>query len=455
MVNREKAGYRLAALLGLACFLLACVLARQITVRYGVRADLTENQLYHLSDETRRLVSSLDTDVRITVLNAEAEFPLLPGNLLAEYVPLSSRISLTFCDPYLDPLTVSRYGERGYDVALNDIVVEARGRICVVALEELYELSADGESVAAIRAEQKITSAIYQAAVASQRRVLFTDGHGEQPSASLMALLEENGCSSAYAALSVLGLEEDADMLVICSPKQDFMPDEIEAVGKYLEAGGRAMVFLSPDADAMGNLAGLLGEWGVEIGSGVVHEPRLNVDSNEVNVAATYISHPINAYFSNNRYYVVAPSCVPLTQRFISLGQVKTMQVLGTSVDAWAQSALEWERVSGPFVLAMTSERTSSAGGEPGRLLTVGSGQMYADDLMQTPSVANRAFLMQCMRWLLKDDTLISIPAKEMGDPYLPVTAGEARAFSVLLTGGIALAWLCAGLIVILRRRNL
>lgn len=454
-MNKGKAGYRLAALLGLAVFLLAGVLARQITARCGMKADLTENQLYRLSDETRQLVSSLDTDVRITVLNAEAEYPLLPGNLLAEYAPLSSHISITFCDPYTDPLTVREYSEKGYDVALNDIVFEARGRICVVALEELYELSADGESVTAIKAEQKITSAIYQTAVAAERKVLFTDGHGEQPSASLMALLEENGCSSAYAALSVLGLEDDTDMLVICAPKQDFMPDEIDAVGKYLETGGRAMVFLGPEADSMSNLGDFLGEWGVEIGSGIVHEPRLNVGANEVNVAATYISHPINAYFSNNRYYVIMPSGVPLAQRFISLGQMKTMQVLSSSVDAWAQGTLEWERESGPFVLAMTSERTSAVGGEPGRLITLGSGQMYGDDLMQTPSVANRAFLMQCMSWLLDDETLISIPAKEMGDPYLPVTAGEARAFSALLTVGIALAWLCVGLVVTLRRRNL
>jgi len=273
-----------------------------------------------------------------------------------------------------------------------------------------------------------------------------------------MELFETNHYQTSYSAISVLGIDENTQMLVICAPRRDFTDEEIHLVEEYLHRGGSVMVFLEPGAQELERLGAFLADWGIAPTQDVVREPRLYVSASELNVAASYVSHPINQFFTDNRYYVITPSCMPLEQVYTRQGTTVTRQVLTSTGDAYAlaENGLGASR-KGPFPLAMTSERTTttSEGEKTGRLFVAGSRMMLGDDLMASPSMANRDFLVQAAGWCMGEEKLLSIPAADMSGKFLPVVAGEAYAIAAVMLGAVPAGILLLGAVIWLRRRYL
>lgn len=453
MMRGKKGQIGLAAGAMLILFLMAGVLSLLLTDHLGWKLDLTENQLYTLSQETKKILSQLEQSVSITVFNRETEFPLLPKNLLKQYSGCSKRVRIVYCDPYLEPKKVREYEEMGYKVELNDLMIESGEGRKQLKLADLYELNISGTQVERLAAEQEITSGIHMAAMGERERVLFTDGHGEEPSASLMELFTQNHYKTSYAELSVLGIDAKTSILVICAPRRDFDEEEIDGMEKYLLTGGSMMVFWEPGTTGMDNLTGLLRDWGIEPTQELVEEPNLYVSGSPLNVAATYGQHEINQYFKNNRYYVVTPSCVALRQIYEEQGTTTTAQVLRSSKDGTAGGT-----EGGPFSLALSAERTVTTDDRrnvTGRLFVCGSKRIYGDDMLASEKLANGDFLIQAAGWCAGEESMIHIPPKEMGQIFLPVVASESRKWAVVLIGVLPLGILAAGAGMVLYRRYL
>lgn len=448
----------LAALLMAAVFALAGGCAVVLTRDYGLRLDMTEQRLYTLSETTQAVLDALEADVQITVLNTRAECPAATANLLDSYALAGKRLEVRYIDPYVHPQTVQALAQQGVHVELNDLIVQSGGRLRQLKLTDLYELNADGTQVVRMPAEQRITSAIDAVTGEERALVLLTDGHGEAPTDSLLELLETNRFETAYAALSVLGIDERAQMVVICAPRRDFTQEEIAMLEAYLLSGGSVMALLEPGTQALTNLSAFLEDWGVGLTADVVREPKLHVSGSELNIAAGYASHPINSYFANNRYYVIMPSCMALEQLYVRQGTTVTRQVLVStgSASALPEGELGVAR-QGPFTLAITSERTATtaAGETTGRLFVVGSRMMIGDDLMSSSSTANRDFIAQAAGWCMGGERLLSIPAAQMNGRFLPITAGDAYAVAAVMLGVLPALILLAGAVFWLRRRLL
>ena len=447
----------LTVLLTVAVYVLVSIVAVAATQRWDLKLDLTEEKLYTLSAATENVLEQMDSPVVITVMNSREEYPILPRNLLERYARGRENVQVRWCDPYLEPLVVRAYEEAGWKIELNDLMVESGGRCEQIKLTDLYEFNSGGTEVTALKAEQVITSAIHQTARREKDLVLFSDGHGEQPGASLLELMEANHFQTAYTTLSVLGIDENARMLVICAPERDFAQEDIAQVEAFLERGGSVLVFLEPGAEALENLNAFLADWGMEPAAGVVEEPKLYVSGSEGNVAATYASHEINRFFTNNRYYVIVPSCMPIRQAYISRGNTRTQQVLRTSGSGYVVLEDGSRDEDAPFALAVSAQRDVTLAGEKvsGRMVVIGSKRIYGDDLLNSPSLANRDFLARCAAWCAGEGEWISIPAKEMGDPYLPMVAGEARVFMILMLIVIPALILGKGVFTAIRRRYL
>ena len=155
-------------------FALSGLAAVLLTERFGWRVDLTEQALYTLSEESEAILGALDRPVTITVINGEKEYPLLPANLLKKYAAACRQLTLRWCDPYLKPGTVRAYEEKGCSVELNDIVVESDDRIKRIQLTDLYEMNGDGTEITGLKAEQAISSAIFQVTQAESETFVST-----------------------------------------------------------------------------------------------------------------------------------------------------------------------------------------------------------------------------------------------------------------------------------------
>lgn len=454
MIRGKRGQLGLAAGAMMIIFLMTGILSVLLTENFGWKLDLTENRLYTLSEESKEILSRLERPVRIIVFNQAAEYPLLPQNLLNRYSQCTKMVQIYYCDPYQEPKTVREYEELGYKLELNDLIIEAEGRRKQLKFADLYEFNSSRTQVEKLVAEQEITSAIHMVVNGARKKVIFTDGHGEEPSASLMELFSRNHYQTSYGELSVTGIAPETAVLVICAPRRDFSEEEIDMIEEYLSAGGSVMAFWEPGTEGMENLTGLLADWGIRPTNRLVEEPGLHVSENPLNVAATYSQHEINQFFKNNRYYVVTPSCVALEQLYESQGTTRTGKVLRASIDAAAGGLKE----GGPFGLMISSERVvTTETGEPvtGRLLVCGSKGIYGDDMLSSEKLANGTFLVQAAGWCAGEENMIHIPPKEMGDIILPVVASEVKKWAVLMLGVLPLGILLTGAGIVLHRRYL
>lgn len=448
----KKHRYLTQIVLFFVIFICLGICASVLTDRAGAKLDLTENKLYTLSDETLKVLDDLQEPVEITVLNQGADFPIIVKNLLDSYASRSSQIDITYCDPYREPKLIRELQNKGFRISENDVIVRSADGEQALSLDSLYEMDDSGSRVVRLTGEQKITSAIYSATHPERRTVLFTDGHGEEPSAALMALFENNHYQTSYSELSVLGIGEDTALIVICAPKRDASEEEIAMLKEYMEQGGAVLCFMEPGTSGLTRFADFLAERGIGLTDDVISDPSLSISGNKLNIVAAYGNHEINNYFTDNRLYVIAPSSSAVDQLYVKQGRTETGQVLRSSPSSYTSPG-----ETGSKGLCVSSARTvtdASGNQSEERLVVFGSKLIYGDDLMGESKLANGDFILQTISWLANDEDLINVPAKDLESDILPATDRLSNRYTVVMIV-VILAILVSSFVIYFRRRYL
>lgn len=432
--------------------------------KFSLKLDMTDNKLYEFSDTTYQVVESLKEPVNITVFNSESDFVIMLREVLKRYDSLSNKITVSYKDPYENPVLVDSFKQRGIDIKQNDIVIEGKNRVKKYEIDDMYIFNSAKTSVTGMKAEQQITSSLIYVNDTRVPVAKFTDGHNERPTTALMKLFEQNNFKVDRVTINIMGISEDTDMLVIASPTRDFEQNEINKLNEYMNRGGRLMVFVEPSASEFANLKGFLSKWGIGLGREVVFEKKAYVSNNPINIVPMYAQHEINMYFGGNRYFLVMPSSRSLHKVDNASHDLDVMIALVSSPESYGKSGVDFKTTGqekndakGPFYLAMTSSRQVSAKGrqDDARMFVAGSRSMFGDDILGVSSYANGDFLIQTMNWLNKNQKSINIPAKNISPDPINVLPGEAVIIGIILIGLIPLGIFIFGIIVYFRRKNL
>ncbi len=126
--------------------------------RHHKRFDLTTEGLYTLSDQTRKIVGSLQKDVKIIKFSKDEDQQL--ADRMAEFKYLSNRISYERVDPLQKPEIARQYA------------VTQMGET-IVAVGERIERPAQTDEQALVNAIMKVTRD-------KMKKVCFSTGHGEK-----------------------------------------------------------------------------------------------------------------------------------------------------------------------------------------------------------------------------------------------------------------------------------
>ncbi len=465
----SRRGARAGALTSASVLLLLAILVgiNYVAGRQHKRWDLTEGGQFTLSDQSRKVLGSLQAPVNVKVFAKDTDFQRFRDRL-DQYTYVTPQVHVEYIDPDKQRALAEQWQVQAYGT----IAVEHAGRI--------ERITSD--------TEQDITNAIVKAVEGGEKKVYFVQGHGEHDPTSAD---ERTGYNAIAAALQrdnfavekvVLAQQQDvpadAAVLVVAGPRTDFLQPEIDMVQRYLDTGGKLLLLIDPpdgpDAPPLTGLVGLAKAWGVDVGTNVVVDVssvgQLLGAGPSMPVVATYPDHPITENFGLITAFPLARSVTPAES---GAGGRTAQAIATTSPQSWAETDLaavfagrpvardEGADTEGPITLAAAMAVDAPNAPKPAppapvdgqppaeppptpqtRVVVVGDSDFATNGVLGTQG--NRDFFLNAVNWAAQQENLIAIRPRQAGDRRVTMTEDQQR--RVLYLSVIGLPLLVAGL---------
>ncbi len=418
-----------------------------ISTRQHLRSDWTVNKLYSMADQTEKIATGLDKEVRIIAFYKTSE-QRSAQDLLDEYVYLSNNIRYEFVDPDEKPKVARPYQVSKY----NTIVIESG-----LKRETIEELS-----------ESNLTNGILKVTREQDKLICFLSGHGERSISddgqtgykqAAEAIKKENHLVKELNLVQQIaegrGIPDSCTVLVVASPKANFFPGELDSIGTYLDKGGKALFLLDPDhnQDVVDFLAG----YQLTIGNDMV------IDASGVGqlfgagpgmplITSYDQSHAITKDFSVMTFYPYTSSVTPMEDK----GGYNITEILKTSGNSWADVDFAGGEVSldddldlkGPVTIAVLVEKT--IGEKKLGLGVFGDSDFASNGYFQNHGNAN--IFLNTINYLAEEEDLISIRPKDIDDRRVTLTQADVKTIFYLVVIVIPLLVVIAGVVFYIRR---
>lgn len=321
--TREQFGTRSSKMGSYSFLLTIVVLAILVTVNIAlsflpdsyVQEDLTANQLYSISSQSKVLLSSLKDDITIYWVVASGEEDEYVDKLLHNYEDYSSRVTVEKKDPDLNPDFTNAYTDE--TIYNNSVIVECGDKYRYISYQDMYDTSSTSyysmySSTDEFAGESLITSAISYCTTEELPVIHLLEGHGEaELTESFQEALERDNLETE--SLSLLNLEsvpEETECILINSPSTDISETERDMLLDFMEEGGRVLVISgTTEEEELPNLNSVIENYGISVQEGVVVEENTEnyVYGNPVLLMPEMKSSDITDPLIEDNYQVVVP----------------------------------------------------------------------------------------------------------------------------------------------------
>jgi ABC-type uncharacterized transport system involved in gliding motility auxiliary subunit len=450
-MNRAQRQW-LLVLVGMTGLLGSLIMTQILVARRGWRLDLTIGQQYVLSDYARRILSDLNTNIRVTAFLRDND----PRNgdiedLLWRVGVAAPRVTYQLVDVNRNPAVARRDGVRSYGA----VAVEAEGRRKIVPAAD----------------EPSLMAAIVQVTRPMQRHVYVLTGHGERSinetdrntgySLARAALVQELSEVSELAVLNDRPVPDDARVLVIAGPRSDLLASELLALDAYLRRGGSVLILLDPGNAP--SLAAFLRRYGIVAGDDVVLDPENRLFAGDfltMVVRERAVGHPVSS----------ALQAEPLMSRvrpvaIASAADGLGMELLKTADASWRSSDPEVFNTGvgvftagrdrpGPVPVGV-AVRVPGIDDRTGRMIVLGDSDFATNFFIGY--LGNRDLLLNAVNWLSGDEQLIAsrAPTQQPGINQFFISARQgAFAFWIGTVIQPAIVLAIGMAVTMVRRRN-
>lgn len=314
-----------------------------LAARFPARLDMSEGRLHTLSAQSVAVLQRVDRPVRIVFFHD----PMMRETveLYQQAARQNSRITVEFHDPMRNPAQARLAGVGFAGTA----VMESEGR----------KLQVHGG------AETDIVNGILRVSQGVTQTVCFLDGHGEANPFSTEAhdhlegaaghthglgqqfvLHEEHGMAKARHSLEALNYKVEklallrspaipaaCSVVVAAGPKTALLPPEVDALARYLAAGGKALLMLDPFVPT--GLEPLLREYGVVLDNRMVIDETHHFWADRSAPAVTDYNHHLITRGLPLTFFPGAQSLSPTRER---VPGVSVIPLANSSRQSWAQA---------------------------------------------------------------------------------------------------------------------
>jgi ABC-type uncharacterized transport system involved in gliding motility auxiliary subunit len=433
--TRRQTRYGTLLVVSVVVFLGILVAINYIGASQNKRWDLTESKQYTLADQSTNFLSKLDAPLEILVFVEDTRFQQFRDRLQG-YEYSSKQVTTQ----YIDPDKKRELAQQNEVKQYGTIVFKYKGRVERITSND----------------EQDITNAIIKVVTGEQKKVYFTQGHGEKNPddvgrdgyAQLAgALKSENYLVEKLVLAQTSAVPDDASVVVVAGPKIDFLPNEIDVLKMYLAKGGKLMLAVDPPDEASSaavtNLAALAHEWGMDLGNDMIIDTsgmgRLIGASEAMPVAANYPVHPITERFDIMTVFPLSRS-VTAVQNGVD-GHVASAFV-ETSARSWSETDLRSLYAGQPVVaeeekgdkkgpISVAAAASAAVAADPAkpddgtprketRVAVFGDSDFAANS--SVGQIGNKDLFLNTVGWLSQQENLIAIRPKDPTDRRITLT---------------------------------
>jgi len=469
MKNKLKINAAITTVAVLVCVVLLNLVIGVINEKKPMKIDLTREKVYQFSEQTKEITKNLDKDVNVYALypdDASGEYVDYVKEYLSKYEALSEKFVVTYVDPYNDPTFVNKFSVNGENIGLGSIIVTCGENYRVVGFNELYNTNQYTNSVS-IDMEKKMTAALMNVTGSGkQLKVYFTEGHGEFECAYLTSLLEGDGYECESVNVAVSGIPEDASILVIADPSNDFTADEINAIDAYTDKGGHIMLLPQTGKEIPQNLAAYIADWGVTVNNDYVIENDPS-HAYRSQYGAAYPApimqeHDITKSLIEQKINFMAPVARSLSLKKENVFNAQHQVLLSTTEDSWGETNLaeasaskDENDIEGPLDVASLSTKYNSEN-VPSKLFVLGSVMaVEMDGLLSQSTYANGDFMLNTFANMTEASSVLDIRAKRVSDEALVMSQSQMIIVTILLLIILPIVIFVIGVVVWWRRRYL
>ena len=424
--------------------------------------DISDQQLYSIGDETKKVLNNLDKDVTIYQIAQSGSEDETISNLLQKYADESKHVKVELKDPVVSPKFVSEYTSD--QVSSNSLIVACGDRNKVVNYNDMYESTMDYNTYSyqttGFDGEGQITSAIAYVTTENLPVLYTLEGHGEK---ELDSTIKED-IEKANMEIKTLNLisegsvPDDAACLLIDSPSSDISEDEKTALLDYLENGGKAMVFSDYTESTLSNFAAVLENYGVKAADGIVFEG----DNQHYGMQMPYYLLPTvnstdaSSETASSGYYIIMPYAQVIQKLDDVRDTVTVEDILTTSDSAYSKTNLQSETlekedgdVEGPFALGV-SIKEDVGDGKKTQMIYYSSSYIMDSQMNQLVSGGNEKLVTESLNSMVstEETTTVSIPSKSLEVSYLTISDYDASFWKICTIGLIPGIFLVAGFLI-------
>jgi len=457
-ITRRSTKYALNTAIMSLIFVLIVGMVGVMSIKYKIRADLTKDSRYTLSDQTVKILKSLKDDVEVIAFyRSDQRTRQAMFDLLQEYSYYSPKFKVRFVDPDRSPTEAVKYRVSSYRTTLMRF--------------------GDKEEIVVNESENKITNALIKLISKETKVIYFVKGHGEKQINSKKgdgyflvkeAIERENHDVRELQLLSVAKIPEDASVLVISGPGTNFLQVELDKISDYINQGGRVLFMLDPGG--ANGLMTYLADLGFEVGNDLI------IDTLSQVYGANYLTpvvvnynkrHPVTNGFELTTFFPAARSVHikedPAKGRYdLAKTSDKSWTVKGELTEADLKFNPD-KHTRGPIsivavaaVEVLLNEKKTESIQENmktwGKIIVVGDSDFVSNTHLKL--AGNKDFFLNMINWLAEENVLISIRRKEPGLTPLMLTRAQGKIVfwcSMVIVPSLVLV---IGIGVTLRRRR-
>ncbi len=495
--SSRKFKYGAIATVFTALFITAVILLNVIVTavdsKVSLYFDLTEDQIFSISEKTEELVekqfnqfreeNGKDPQILISFLQArdkimDSEQKSWVVNLAESYAEKYPQISVEFReDVLIHPERYAQYTELGYQIDSNAILVtntEEQGSFRYLTFDSCLVYDEDGNNVWAFQGEMKFNAALIY--ITSQNRpvVTFTTGHGESIPQTLNETLTDCGFAIENVDLSKDHISKDSKILFMCAPLKDItysqddsVVTEYTKISDYLNSYGSMVVIASPTTPELPVLDELLADWGMEVvRNQVIMDDTYSYPQNNKMIYVNYApSTSVAAALTNsltklsNPPRTVSPGSAPINILYEGDKNENIVEAVLTSsdnsyVDVIGENGTE--KKTGPFnVMAISTRCTYIDNVETyGHLLLIGS-ENFTETNAFRDQFGNVDIVRNIIRLLSDEDIAMETSYKLLHDTTLDIDKASAIAYGIVAAIVIPVAVFAMGTVVYIKRKHM